>query len=68
MKICIKKEILTELMAQNFFTVSKLSKIADVTYAILLNAYNHGRPVSIKTAEKICKVFNKSIDELFVRI
>jgi len=68
MKLRIKKDILGELMAQNFFTITKLSKIADITYAILLNAFNHDRPVSIKTAEKICKVFNKSLDELFIRI
>lgn len=66
MSFILKKEKLQELMIEKFYTISKIAKDADVSYPIILNAYNHSKPVSMKTAEKICKIFNVEFKVLFM--
>lgn len=68
MTIHLKKEKLEVLMKYQFYTINSLAKKTDLSYAIILNAINHNKPLSMKSAEKICKLFEVGFDDLFTRI
>jgi len=62
----LKRDELKKLMLQKFYNITKLSRDADVSYPSLLNAYNHGKPVTMRTAEKICKTLGVEFKDLFM--
>jgi len=67
MSIILKKESFEKLLKDNFHTIHSLANQTNLSYAVILNAFNHGKPLSMKSAEKLCKFFEVSFDELFVK-
>lgn len=66
MKIKAKVRELSLEMARKFFTQKKLAEevgIHPVAISLILNGKNGA---SHETAEKICKIFEKTFDDLFV--
>lgn len=66
MKIKAKVRELNVEMARRFFTQKKLAEEIGVNPVAISLILNEKNGTSQDTAEKICKLFDKTFDELFV--